>query len=68
MANLANHLQFAKLKPFKVAVYVNKPLADLFIRQNFFRQMFEKSQFATQFPGGVGQGRVRPRHTPEIVG
>ena len=36
LANLVNCLQFAKLKPSKVVVTINKPLADLFIRQTFF--------------------------------
>ena len=35
LANLANYLQFTKLKPLKVAITINKPLADLFIRQTF---------------------------------
>ena len=35
MANLANHLRFAKLKPSKLVVTIDNPLADLFIRQTF---------------------------------
>ena len=31
--NLANRLQFTKLKPSKLVVIINIPLADLFIRQ-----------------------------------
>ena len=31
LANLVNCLQFAKLKPSKVVVTINNPLADLFI-------------------------------------
>ena len=45
MANLANRLQFAKLKPSKLVVTIDNPLADLFIRQTFFRQTLEKSRF-----------------------
>ena len=45
LANLVNHLQFAKLKPSKVLVTINNYLADLFIRQTFFRQALEKSKF-----------------------
>ena len=46
LVNLVNRLRFAKLKPSKVVVTINNPLADLFIRQPFFRQRFEKSKFA----------------------
>ena len=52
MANLANRLQFAKLKPFKVVVYVNKPLADLFIRQNFSAKCLKRANLPHIFPGG----------------
>ena len=44
--NLANRLQFVKLKPSKLVVTINNPLADLFIRQTFFCQTLEKSKFA----------------------
>ena len=43
--NLANRPQFAKLKPSKLIVTIDNPMADLFIRQTFFRQMFENSRF-----------------------
>ena len=33
LVNLANHLQFDKLKPSKLVVTINNLLADLFIRQ-----------------------------------
>ena len=46
MANLANRPKFAKLKPFKLVLTINNLLADLLIRQTFFCQMFETSQFA----------------------
>ena len=46
LANLANRLQFAKLKPSKLVVTIDNPLADLLIRQTFFRQTLEKSRFA----------------------
>ena len=46
LANLANHLRFAKLKPSKLVVTIDNPLADLFIRQTFFHQTLEKSRFA----------------------
>ena len=46
LANLANRLRFAKLKPSKLVVTIDNPLADLFICQTFFCQMFEKSIFA----------------------
>ena len=45
LANLANHLWFTKLKPSKLVLVINNLLADLLIRQSFFRQMLEKSQF-----------------------
>ena len=48
--SLANHLQFAKLKPFKLVVTINNPLAELFIRQTFFRQMLKKSKFTKHSP------------------
>ena len=35
LANLANRLQFAKLKPSKLVVTIDNPLADLFISQTF---------------------------------
>ena len=46
LANLANHLQFTKLKSSKLVVTINKSLADLFICQTFFCQTLEKSKFA----------------------
>ena len=46
LANLANHLRFAKLKPSKLIVAIDNPLADLFIHQTFFCQMLENSRFA----------------------
>ena len=50
LANLANCLQFAKLKPSKLVVTIDNPLADLLIRQTFFCQMLEKSKFTKHFP------------------
>ena len=47
LANLVNCLRFAKLKPSKLVVTINNPLADLFICQTISRQMLEKSKFAT---------------------
>ena len=41
MANLANRLRFAKLKPSKLVVTIDNPLADLLIRQTFFRQTLD---------------------------
>ena len=38
--------QFTKLKPSKLVLSINNLLADLLIRQIFFCQMLEKSQFA----------------------
>ena len=46
LANLANRLQFAKLKPSKLVLTINNLLADLLIRQTFFCQMLETSHFA----------------------
>ena len=37
LANLANRRRFAKLKPSKLIPTIDNPLADLFIRQTFFR-------------------------------
>ena len=48
--NLANHSRFAELKPSKLVVTVDNLLADLFIRQTFFRQMFRKNKFAKVSP------------------
>ena len=45
LANLANRLRFAKLKPSKLVVTIDNPLADLFIRQTFFHQTLKKSRF-----------------------
>ena len=46
LANLANRLWFAKLKPSILVLTIDNLLADFLIRQTFFRQMLEKSQFA----------------------
>ena len=46
LVNLANRLRFAKLKPSKLVVTIDNPLADVFIRQTFFREMLEKGRFA----------------------
>ena len=35
----------AKLKPSKLVLTINNLLADVLIRQTFFRQMLKKSQF-----------------------
>ena len=35
LANLVNHIQFAKLKPSKLVVTINNLLANLFICQTF---------------------------------
>ena len=35
LMNLANHLRFTKLKPFKPVITINEPLADPFIHQTF---------------------------------
>ena len=41
LANLANRLRFTKLKPSKLIVTIDNPMADLFIRQTFFRQTLD---------------------------
>ena len=46
LANLANCRRFAKLKPSKLIATIDNPLADLFIRQTFFRQTLKNSRFA----------------------
>ena len=43
---LANRLRFAKLKPSKLIVIIDNPLANVFIRQTFFHQTLENSRFA----------------------
>ena len=50
LANLANRLRFAKLKPSKLVLTINNLLADLLIHQTFPRQMLETSHFAKLFP------------------
>ena len=45
-ANLTNRRRFAKLKPSKLIPTIDNPLADLFIRQTFFRQTLKNSGFA----------------------
>ena len=45
LANLAISLRFAKLKPCKLVLTIDNLLANLLIRQIFFHQMLEKSQF-----------------------
>ena len=49
LANLANCLQFVKLKPSKLVVIINNPLADLLIHQTFC-QMLEKNKFIKNSP------------------
>ena len=56
--NLANRLQFTKLKPSKVVVTINNPLADLSIRQTFSRQMLEKSKLAKYSPAKLSRYTV----------
>ena len=46
LVNLASRPRFAKLKPSKLVLTINSLLADLLIRQTFFHQMLETSQFA----------------------
>ena len=50
LANLVNRPWFAKLKPSKLVLIINNLLADLLIRQTFFRQMLEMNQFANVSP------------------
>ena len=50
MANLANCLWFAKLKPSKLLLIINNLLADLLICKIFFHQMLETSQFTKLSP------------------
>ena len=50
LVNLASCLQFAKLKPSKLVVTINNPLAELFIHRTFFCQKLEKSKFAKHSP------------------
>ena len=50
LVNLAYRLRFTKLKPSKLVVTNNNPLADLLIRQTFFRQTIEKSKFSKHSP------------------
>ena len=50
LANLANHLWFAKLKSSKLVLTINNLLADLLIHQTFFHQRLEQSQFAKLTP------------------
>ena len=49
LANLANRRRFAKLKPSKLIPTIDNPLADLFIRQTFFRQTLKNSRFAKHY-------------------
>ena len=49
LANLANRRRFAKLKPSKLITTIDNPLADLFIRQTFFRQTLKNSRFAKHY-------------------
>ena len=53
--HLANNLQFvklkpSKLKPFKLVVTINNPLADLFVCKAFFCQTLEKRIFIKHSP------------------
>ena len=50
LANLANHLQFTKLKPSKLVATISNRLADLFICQTIFCQMLEKNKFTKHSP------------------
>ena len=46
LANLVNRRRFAKLKPSKLIPTIDNLLADLFIRQTFFRQTLKNNGFA----------------------
>ena len=50
LTNLVNRPRFAKLKLSKLVITINYLLADLLIRQTFFCQMLETSQFAKLSP------------------
>ena len=67
LANLANRLQFAKLKPSKLIVTIDNPLADLFIRQTFFRQTLEKRRFVKHSACKLSHYMVYPIYEAKIV-
>ena len=58
LTNLANHLRFAKLKPSKLVVTIDNPLADLLIRQTFFRQTLEKVDSPNILPAKLSRYTV----------
>ena len=67
LVNLENCPLFAKLKPSKLVLIINNLLADLLIRQTFFCQILENSQFAKLSPRqtfplyGISSTRHHPR-------
>ena len=50
LANMANHLQFAKLKPLKLVVSMNNLLVDLFIHRTFFCKHLKRVNLPNIFP------------------
>ena len=62
LANLANRLRFAKLKPSEVVVTINNPLADLFIRQTFSTKCLEGVNSSNILPAKLSHYTVY--HTP----
>ena len=50
LAKLVNYLWFTKLKPSNLVLTIDNLLADLLIRQTFFYEMLENSQFAKLIP------------------
>jgi len=50
LTNLVNHPWFTKLKPSKFLLTIITFWLNLFIRQTFFRQLLETSEFAKLYP------------------
>ena len=61
LANMANHLQFAKLKASKVVVTINNPLADLFIHQTFSAKCLKRVNSPNILPAKLSRYTVYNR-------
>ena len=58
LAILVNRRRFTKLKPSKLVVTINSPLADLFIRQTFFTKCFKRVNLPNILPAKLSRYTV----------
>ena len=58
LAKLANRMRFAKLKPSKLVVTIDNPLADLFIRQTFSAKRLKRVDSPNILPAKLSRYTV----------